>query len=102
MSVSNCNLYVSTDLNKRHAQMRNWNKTGMVPKPKLQQGKLVIDDNYLFHGRLKSVWLGGLFNPLGLLTALRHEKAILGNILIDEVSITNITIIYMGLGGAMV
>ncbi|XP_067941284.1 uncharacterized protein [Watersipora subatra] len=75
------------DLNKRHAQMRAWNKTGMVPKPKLQQGKLIIDDNYMFHGRLKSVWLGGLFNPLGLLTALRHEKAILNNVLLDEVDL---------------
>jgi len=67
--------------------MRVWNKSGMVPKPRLQQGKLVIDDNYQFHGRLKSVWLGGLFNPLGLLTALRHEKAILGGVLIDQASV---------------
>ena len=74
-----------TDLKRRHEQMRSWNKLGLVPKPHIQNGKLVVDDNYMFHGRLKTVWLGGLYNPTGLLTALRHEKAVISNILIDKV-----------------
>ena len=58
----------------------------MVPKPKTQGSKsLNATDDYMFHGQLKTVWLGGLFNPQGLLTALRHEKAIVSNVLVDQV-----------------
>ena len=38
------------------------------------------------HERLETIWLGGLVNPRALFTALRQEKAVLANCLIDEVN----------------
>lgn len=35
--------------------------------------------------QLRSIWIGGLFNPKALTTALMHEKAIQEDLLFDDV-----------------
>lgn len=60
--------------------MKGWIKQGLVPRQR-SSGK----SDHEFHGSLKSVWLGGLYNPGALLMALRHEKAVLEKRAVDEV-----------------
>ena len=68
--------------------MHVWVKQGMVP---------IFRDGHetpVSHGSLRSVWLGGLVNPGALFTALRQEKAVLTNTLVDEVKFLMIYIQY--------
>ncbi|XP_071959570.1 uncharacterized protein [Antedon mediterranea] len=64
------------DLLKRHGQLKSWVKEGKVP---------TRSRNIEFpHGHLMSVWMGGLVNPMAVITALCHEKAVLhGGLLTD-------------------
>lgn len=61
--------------------MKRWIKSGLVPK----QNSSLEPADMVFRGKLKTVWLGGLYNPSALLTALKHEKAILANTTYDQV-----------------
>lgn len=71
------------DTKKRHKQLYNFVKHGMIPTYK-DDG----DENpTIAAGRLSKIWLGGLVNPQALLTALKQEKAIITNNKVDDVSI---------------
>lgn len=38
------------------------------------------------HGHLQAVWLGGLVSPYALITALRHERAVVARCSVEDVS----------------
>ena len=61
--------------------MKKWIKNGLVPR----QGASMDPGEIVFRGKLRSIWLGGLYNPAALLTALKHEKAILSDTTYDQV-----------------
>ncbi|XP_033103095.1 dynein heavy chain 9, axonemal-like [Anneissia japonica] len=67
------------DLLKRHGQLKSWVKEGKVPTR--SRGTTYP------HGHLVSVWMGGLVNPTAVITALRHEMAVLQGHLITEVDL---------------
>ena len=68
------------DMKRRHKQMAGWVKQRMVP---------IYDDGPPeSHGRLRSVWLGGLVNPTAIFMALRQEKAVMAGTTVDQVSLT--------------
>ena len=72
---------LTLDLIKRHAQMMDWIKHGMVPVYK--SGHRTPES----HGQLRKIWTGGLVNPRALFTALRQEKAVLEGWKIDQVNL---------------
>ena len=59
--------------------MHNWVKRKMVPVFDPNKGSPVCQ------GMVRSLWLGGLVNPKALFTALKQEKAVISNCLIDQV-----------------
>lgn len=67
----------STEQSRRYDQLRHWVKQGIVPLRSAPRG------------RLSSVWLGGLYQPLSFLTALKHEKAMAESVSISDVSLKN-------------
>ena len=66
-----------TDLSRRHKQLSDWVRRGIVPNPD--------SEPLVGRGQLTSVWLGGLANPGALMTSLRHEKAAMVGCTVDEV-----------------
>ena len=70
------------DVKCRHMQMSGWVKQRMVPLFNSGGGFSAPES----HGCLETIWLGSLVKPRALFTALRQEKAVLTNCLIDEVN----------------
>ncbi|XP_069115919.1 uncharacterized protein [Argopecten irradians] len=68
---------------KCHEQLHNWVKHGMVPTFKENS---LGENPVIAHGSLASVWLGGLVNPLALLTSYLQEKAIVSKCSMDDIS----------------
>ncbi|XP_064650622.1 uncharacterized protein LOC135502065 isoform X3 [Lineus longissimus] len=68
------------DVKKRYDQMYRWVKNGMVPT--LNSGPTPAP-----RGQVRTIWLGGLVNPQALFMALRQEKAVLSDCLINEVEL---------------
>lgn len=66
--------------------MKSWIKRGIVPQDKQGLPKSATPKDHMFHGKLTNIWLGGLFNPAALLTAIKHEKAVLEETTHDQVS----------------
>lgn len=67
------------DLNRRHRQLNEWVRRGIVPHPS--------SEPLVARGQLSSVWLGGLANPGALMTSLKHEKAAMLGCAVDEVDL---------------
>ena len=68
-----------TDFNRRHKQLNEWVRRGVVPNPN--------SEPLVGRGQLTSVWLGGLANPAALVTSLKHEKAAMVGCRVDEVKL---------------
>ncbi|XP_043910785.1 dynein beta chain, flagellar outer arm-like [Protopterus annectens] len=62
-----------TNLKKRHFQLKEWLEKAVESTMK--------KTSFI----LKSIWAGGLYNPVALLIALRHEYAVYSKCLLDEV-----------------
>ena len=77
LTVGGC--LFETDLNRRHKQLSDWVRRGIVPNPN--------SEPLIGRGQLTSVWLGGLANPGALMTSLRHEKAAMVGCSVDEVGL---------------
>ncbi|XP_071095883.1 uncharacterized protein [Haliotis cracherodii] len=71
------------DKKKRYQQLQSWVRRGMVPTFK-DNGQLQ-DNPTIACGQLSTVWLGGLVNPMSLLSAYRQEKAIVCKCDIDQI-----------------
>jgi dynein heavy chain len=72
-------------MKKQHQQMARWVKNMMVPV--FREVRVTLESR----GQLHSIWLGGLVNLQALFTALRQEKAVISNCLLDEVgSVVNL------------
>ena len=69
--------FLFPDLNRRHRQLNEWVRRGIVPHPS--------SEPLVARGQLSSVWLGGLANPGALMTSLKHEKAAMLGCAVDEV-----------------
>lgn len=54
-------------------------RRGVVPNPN--------SEPLVGRGQLTSVWLGGLANPVALITSLKHEKAAMVGCRVDEVKL---------------
>ena len=54
-------------------------RRGVVPNPN--------SEPLIGRGQLTSVWLGGLANPVALITSLKHEKAAMVGCRVDEVKL---------------
>ncbi|KAL5020327.1 hypothetical protein ScPMuIL_003219 [Solemya velum] len=70
------------DMKNRFKQLQSWVKHGMVPT---FNDAGVIDNQSIGCGPLTTLWLGGLNNPMALLTALKQEKAMISQCSVDQV-----------------
>lgn len=73
-------------MKNRFKQLQSWVKHGMVPT---FNDAGVIDNQSIGCGPLTTLWLGGLNNPMALLTALKQEKAMISQCSVDQVILSH-------------
>ena len=67
------------DFAARHKQLLKLINEGIIRTSGQDVGSIYAVE------QLRSIWIGGLFNPKALTTALMHEKAIQEDLLYDDV-----------------